>query len=74
MSIELKKEPGFNKPLGGDVFFQFDGRELSAKNLKELAVAAVSENPEAAGVKINSLDVYVKPAGNIGYYVAGLAE
>ena len=33
MSIELKKKPGFNKPLGGDVFFQFDGRELSAKNL-----------------------------------------
>lgn len=70
MSIELKKKASFNKPLGGDVFFQLDGRELSVKALKDQAMAAAAANPDTAGVRINSLDVYVKPAENMGYYVA----
>ena len=70
MSIDLKKKPGFNKPLGGDVVFQADGAELSAREIKAKAVAAVSDNPAAEGLKINALDVYAKPAEGMGYYVA----
>lgn len=70
MSIELAKKPGFNKPLGGDMTVQMDGMELSAKNLKAAAVKAVEKNPDAAGLKINSVDVYAKPAEGMVYYVA----
>lgn len=70
MSIDLKKKPGFNKPLGGDTKFQYGGAELSAKGLKDRAVEAIMENPEAAGLKINSVDVYAKPEEGMLYYVA----
>lgn len=70
MSIDLKKKPGFNKPLGGDVVFQQGGAEYAAKALREKAAAAVMDNPEAAGLKINAMDVYAKPEEGMLYYVA----
>lgn len=68
--VKLDKKPGFNKPLGGDVTFQACGKELTAKAMRDLAVKAVSGNPEAQGLKINAVDVYVKPEEGALYYVA----
>ncbi len=70
MSVDIKKKPSFNKPLGGGVTFQVNGRELPAKDLMDRAREAVSDNPEAEGLKINAIDVYVKPEENMIYYVA----
>lgn len=70
MSVKLDKKPSFNKPLGGDVVLQAGGTELSMKALRDRASAAVSDNPDATGLKINAIDVYVKPEENACYYVA----
>lgn len=70
MSIDLNKKPSFSKPLGGDSVVQADGMELSMKSLKDRAVKAVTDDPAAAGLRINSVDIYVKPSENACYYVA----
>lgn len=68
--VDLSKKPGFNKPLGGDVVFQYGGAELSAKALTEKAKAGAALHPELAGAKVNSLSVYAKPEEGMCYWVA----
>lgn len=70
MSIDLKKKPGFNKPLGGDTKFQYGGAELSAKGLKDRAVEAICADARFEGLKINAIDCYAKPEEGTCYFVA----
>ena len=68
--IKLAKKAGFNKPLGGDTLVQVNGMELSMKEMRDKAIASATDHPDLGGIKVSSLEVYVKPEEGKVYWVA----
>ena len=64
-----KKMVSVTRWPAGDVHFQMDGRDVCMKDLRA-AVLADMEGSVSSPTKIDTLDVYVKPADGRAYYAA----
>lgn len=65
----MRKKVSVTRWPSGDVHLQMDGRDIAMKGLRE-AVLDDMESRATGNVKVESLDVYLKPEDGRAYYAA----
>ena len=64
-----KRKVAVTRWPSGDVHFQMGGRDIPMKDLRE-SVLADMESRATSSMKVDALDVYVKPEDGRAYYTA----